>query len=158
MDWASGDGVSPSLAKHGEAVHGRTWQGVAWPSAALAATAALGASAPSAALIRSRYGFYWTGTARRCGAKQGNARNGAAPADLSTEPYGALCWVLRNPDVERHGPARLLRALHVRALHVRAGCGAARRGSAKLISARRVNRLSLLGSLNPDMARQGWVR
>jgi hypothetical protein len=27
-----------------------------------------------------------------------------------------------------------------------------------LISARRVNRLSLLGSLNPDMARQGWHR
>jgi hypothetical protein len=88
--------------------------------------------------------------------EHGLARRGTlwpGKADLSTEPYGALCWVLRNSDVAKRDKAR--RGKPRSGLEARGG---ARRGKAPLISARRVNRLSLLDSINPDMARQGWLR
>jgi hypothetical protein len=111
MRWASGDGVSPSSDGPGDAcfgwvrrggvwcgpvgsvlaMSGRAGCGEVWPLARVA-TAALGASAPSAALIggvdKARQDTVMPGAMQL-----GKTRLGAALADLSTEPYGALCWV-----------------------------------------------------------------
>lgn len=78
MRWASGDGVSPSVA-------GLTPVRQGWP----------------------RCGAVWRGL--------------ATADDLSTEPYGALCWVLRNPDMVCCGLAS-----RGAAEHGRAGLGRAR--------------------------------
>lgn len=56
------------------------------------------------------------------------ARSGAARADLSTEPYGALCWVLRNPDMARKGWHRLGEAGSGSVRYVADGSGAVEQG------------------------------
>lgn len=105
-------------------------------------------------LLLSLEGSY--GGARRgrvgCGAAGLSlAMSGQARADdLSTEPFGALCWVLRNPDAARPGQER--RGVARR--------GAAGRGMARqqLRQQRWELRLPPLLSLRADMARQGPVR
>jgi hypothetical protein len=99
---------------------------------ARAATAARRASALPAALTEGRLARARSGPVGFGKARSGQLWRGAARADdLSTEPFGALCWVLRNPVRVRSG---------------RPGCGAirqsvARRGGAGqgLISARRTS-------------------
>ena len=84
----------PGTPRPGEAQSG-------WASLgpATAATAARRASALPAALVECRSGEQWRGAVMRGCARQGAHWRGLATADdLSTEPFGALCWVLRNPD------------------------------------------------------------
>jgi hypothetical protein len=69
---------------------------------------------------------------------------------------------------QQHWGLRLPLLLSLKSRYGLAGLGSAGRSGlrrnevrlsrATLISARRVNRLSLLDSINPDMARQGWLR
>ena len=64
------------------------------------------------------------GLARRGQAWHGDARPGSATADdLSTEPFGALCWVLRNPVLAWRAEAWFGSAGHGTARHGRASQG-----------------------------------
>jgi hypothetical protein len=72
---------------------------------------ALRASALSAAFNKGRLGAVRRGPVWRVRVRSARVGSGAAIADdLSAEPYGALRWVLWNPDVARlvwveHGSA-----------------------------------------------------
>ena len=53
---------------------------------------------------KSRYGSYWRGKLGHDELSSGLAWSHLA--DLSTEPFGALCWVLKNPDAAAQAKAR----------------------------------------------------
>lgn len=152
MRWASGNGVSPSRVRQGQ--QGRAsarscgvGHGMAWNQLQ---TAALGASAPSAALFGSRFGAARHGEAKPgetqrgwvwCGKAWQQLISALSPTGLSAGFLGIQIW---------RGGARSGR---LRQAVVRLGTA-----SQQLISARRVGRLSLLGSLNPDMAMPEMAR
>ena len=110
MRWAAAK-RKPQRGTAGRARSGRVWRGVlckgkrvgAWRGMATAATAARRATAFPAALIEGSYGPAGLGEARMGKIRRGDARSGQARADLSTEPFGALCWALRNPDLAESG-------------------------------------------------------
>ena len=114
MSWASGNGVSPSLARPGEAWHGRAGlggarRGVAW--VAIAARRAYGLSLPLSLAVLARRGMARSGVAMLSEARCGLAEFGKGcrqqhwglrlPLLLSTEGRSAaarLGWA-------RHGEA-----------------------------------------------------
>lgn len=102
------------------------------------------------------------GTSVQGRAGQGAVRSGLAKADdLSTEPFGALCWVLWNPVLARHGAVG----------PGKAGWSVVRQGTAELGGARQGLQTaarsfyggSLLLSMRaveagPGLIRHGWLR
>jgi hypothetical protein len=95
MCWASGNGVSPSLARPGAAWHGRAGlggarRGVAW--VAMAARRAYGSSLPPSLVDKVWQCMASRGSARRGVAWQRAVRSGRARAtDGGTEGFGSPC-------------------------------------------------------------------
>jgi len=72
----------------------------------------------------ARTGRPWRGEDGYVQVRPGDLRSGLVWADdLSTEPFGALCWVLWNPVTAGHGPAQRVSAWRAGAAHGELRCG-----------------------------------
>lgn len=100
----------------------------------------------------------WRGTVRRgliwpIAVELGMAVRGLARADdLSTEPFGALCWVLRTQTW--HGKIGLGQVGLCRARPYAIRCGPLRIGMATAVDDSTEGQPSLLSSLRADLARR----